>query len=70
MVESSAIWTRSRNEPSPYLMAISNVRFRISLFEMDIKYDDGLFRDLVQIATGDSTLIEESPLLHFSIIYI
>jgi len=67
----STISIRLQNRPPPYLNAISNVRFRIGLFEMDIKYGGGQFRDLVEIAPGDPTGFcsgshdDYLPLLHF-----
>ena len=44
-IKAGAVHTRSRNEPPPYLKAISNVRFKIWLFETDIKYGGSPFRD-------------------------
>ena len=42
------------NEPPSYLNAISNVRFRIGLFETDIKFGGGSL-------TGDATVDYNSP---------
>ena len=47
------IWTKSRNEPSLYLMSISNRLILYQTFEIAIKYGDSSFHNLVQITISD-----------------